>query len=125
MRHTIALAGASSALSGLSLCVLVYNDWASATGLVLAMYPMILAHGIHQPIGQSGAVGPFPLSAGAASALNGFLMMLAAFITSGWLSHSIDGTLFPLAHGVAFWAAILALTAWTLVQWHGEPRTSD
>ena len=125
MRRTIALAGASSALSGLSLCVLVYTDGATATRLVLAMYPMILAHGIHQPIGQSGAVGPFPLSAGAASALNGFLMMLAAFITSGWLSHSIDGTLFPLAHGVAFWAAILALTAWTLVQWHGEPRTSD
>jgi DHA1 family bicyclomycin/chloramphenicol resistance-like MFS transporter len=125
MRRTIALAGASSALSGLSLCLLVYNDAATATGLVLAMYPMILAHGIHQPIGQSGAVGPFPLSAGAASALNGFLMMLAAFITSGWLSRSIDGTLFPLAHGVAFWSIVLALTAWTLVQWHGEPRTSD
>ena len=125
MRKTIAWAGASSAFSGLSLCVLVYTDHATATGLVLAMYPMILAHGIHQPIGQSGAVGPFPLSAGAASALNGFLMMLAAFATGAWLGHSIDGTLFPLAHGVAFWGAVLALTAWTLVQWHGEPHTTD
>jgi DHA1 family bicyclomycin/chloramphenicol resistance-like MFS transporter len=125
MRKTIAWAGASSALSGLSLCVLVYSDHATATGLVLAMYPMILAHGIHQPIGQSGAVGPFPLSAGAASALNGFLMMLAAFATGAWLGQSIDGTLFPLAHGVAFWGAVLALTAWTLVQWHGEPQTTD
>ena len=125
MRRTIALAGASSALSGTVLCLLVYTDSATATGLVLAMYPMILAHGIHQPIGQSGAVGPFPLSAGAASALNGFLMMLAAFATGAWLGTSIDGTLFPLAHGVAFWSSVLALTAWTLVQWHGEPRTSD
>lgn len=125
MRKTIAWAGASSAFSGLCLCVLVYTDHASATGLVLAMYPMILAHGIHQPIGQSGAVGPFPLSAGAASALNGFLMMLAAFATGAWLGHSIDGTLFPLAHGVAFWGVVLALTAWTLVQWHGEPHTTD
>jgi DHA1 family bicyclomycin/chloramphenicol resistance-like MFS transporter len=125
MCKTIAWAGASSALSGLSLCVLVYSDHATATGLVLAMYPMILAHGIHQPIGQSGAVGPFPLSAGAASALNGFLMMLAAFATGAWLGQSIDGTLFPLAHGVAFWGAVLALTAWTLVQWHGEPQTTD
>jgi len=89
------------------------------------MYPMVIAHGIHQPIGQSGAVGPFPLSAGAASALNGFLMMLAAFATGAWLSHSIDGTLFPLVHGVAFWAGVLALTAWTLVQWHGEPVKAD
>ncbi len=125
MRKTIAWAGASSALSGLSLCGLVYTDHATATALVLAMYPMILAHGIHQPIGQSGAVGPFPLSAGAASAMNGFLMMLAAFATGAWLGGSIDGTLFPLAHGVAFWGLVLALTAWTLVQWHGEPQTTD
>lgn len=125
MRQTIAWAGASSALSGSALCLLVYTDSATATGLVLAMYPMILAHGIHQPIGQSGAVGPFPMSAGAASALNGFLMMLAAFVTGAWLGESIDGTLFPLAHGVAFWATILALTAWTLVQWHGEPLHTE
>ena len=125
MHRTIMLAGMSSAFSGIMLCWMVYGGWADATSLVLAMYPMVIAHGIHQPIGQSGAVGPFPLSAGAASALNGFLMMLAAFGTGYWLSHSIDGTLFPLAHGVAFWATILATTAWTLVQWHGEPVKAD
>ena len=125
MRKTIALAGVSSAFSGAMLCWMVYGGWASATSLVLGMYPMIIAHGIHQPIGQSGAVGPFPQSAGAASAMNGFLMMLAAFATGAWLSHSIDGTLFPLAHGVAFWGGVLSLTAWTLVQWHGEPVSSD
>ena len=125
MRKTIALAGVSSAFSGAMLCWMVYGGWASATSLVLGMYPMIIAHGIHQPIGQSGAVGPFPQSAGAASAMNGFLMMLSAFATGAWLSHSIDGTLFPLAHGVAFWGGVLALTAWTLVQWHGEPVSTD
>ena len=125
MRKTIALAGVSSAFSGAMLCWMVYGGWASATSLVLGMYPMIIAHGIHQPIGQSGAVGPFPQSAGAASAMNGFLMMLSAFATGAWLSHSIDGTLFPLAHGVAFWGGVLALTAWTLVQWHGEPISTD
>ncbi|MFM7801057.1 MAG: multidrug effflux MFS transporter [Limnohabitans sp.] len=125
MRKTIALAGVSSALSGAMLCWMVYGGWADAMSLVLGMYPMIIAHGIHQPIGQSGAVGPFPQSAGAASALNGFLMMLSAFATGAWLSHSIDGSLFPLAHGVAFWGGVLALTAWTLVQWHGEPVHAD
>jgi len=125
MRKSIALAGVSSAFSGVMLCWMVYGGWASAINLVLGMYPMIIAHGIHQPIGQSGAIGPFPQSAGAASAMNGFLMMLAAFATGAWLSHSIDGTLFPLANGVAFWACVLALTAWTLVQWHGEPVQAD
>ncbi|MSQ65618.1 MAG: Bcr/CflA family efflux MFS transporter [Limnohabitans sp.] len=125
MRRAIALAGLCSASSGALLCWMVYGGWASATSLMLGMYPLIIAHGVHQPIGQSGAVGPFPLSAGAASAMNGFLMMLAAFATGTWLSHSIDGTLFPLAHGVAFWSTLLALTAWTLVQWHGEPVTAD
>ena len=125
MRKTIALAGVSSAFSGVMLCWMVYGGWASALSLVLSMYPMIIAHGIHQPIGQSGSIGPFPQSAGAASAMNGFLMMLAAFATGAWLSHSIDGTLFPLAHGVAFWGCVLALTAWTLVQWHGEPVQAD
>ena len=125
MRKTIALAGVSSAFSGAMLCWMVYGGGASTLSLVLSMYPMIIAHGIHQPIGQSGAIGPFPQSAGAASAMNGFLMMLAAFATGAWLSHSIDGTLFPLAHGVAFWGCVLALTAWTLVQWHGEPVQAD
>ena len=125
MRRTIAVAGVSSAFSGAMLCWMVYGGWATTTTLVLGMYPMIIAHGIHQPIGQSGAVGPFPLSAGAASALNGFLMMLAAFATGAWLSHHIDGSLFPLAHGVAFWATVLALTSWTLVQWHGEHHHDD
>ena len=125
IHRTIMIAGMSSALSAVLLCWMVYGGWANALSLVLAMYPMVIAHGIHQPIGQSGAVGPFPQSAGAASALNGFLMMLAAFGTGHWLSHSIDGSLYPLAHGVAFWASILAGTAWTLVQWHGEPAKAD
>ena len=125
VRKTIALAGLFSFGSGMSLCWMVYGGEPTAMGLVLSMYPMVLAHGVHQPIGQSGAVGPFPLSAGAASAMNGFLMMVAAFGTGLWLSHSIDGTLFPLAHGIAFWGVALALTAWTLVQWHGEPVQAD
>ena len=36
----------------------------------------------------------------------------------------LDGTVLPLALGVWFWSALIALTAWTLVQRHGEPRRS-
>ena len=64
----------------------------------------MLGHGVHQPCGQSGAVGPFPRIAGTASALNGFVMMLAAFAMGGWLGWRMDGTVFPLTNGIWFWS---------------------
>ena len=63
----------------------------------------------------------FPQSAGAASALNGFVMMLAAFAMGGWLGTHMDGTVFPLAYGLWFWSVLIALSTWTLVQKYGEP----
>ena len=81
-------------------------------------YLFMVGHGIHQPCGQSGAVGPFPQAAGAASALNGFLMMLAAFAVGSWLGVNMDGTVLPMTQGVWFWSVGVSLTAWTLVQRH-------
>ena len=94
------------------------NGWA----IMLPFYLFMLGHGIHQPCGQSGAVGPFPQAAGAASALNGFLMMAAAFAMGGWLGTHMDGTVFPLALGMWFWSVLIALSAWTLVQKTGDAR---
>jgi len=119
--RTVAIAGAFSltggSLMGLAALTGLHTPWA----LMLPFYLFMLAHGIHQPCGQSGAVGPFPQAAGAASALNGFLMMLAAFGMGGWLGQHMDGTVFPLALGVWFWSAMIALAAWTLVQKQGQP----
>jgi DHA1 family bicyclomycin/chloramphenicol resistance-like MFS transporter len=95
----------------------MHNVWA----LLLPYYLFVFAHGVHQPCSQSGAIGPFPGAAGAASALNGFLMMLAAFAMGGWLGANMNGTVYPLAYGVLFWSVCIALTAWTLVHKHGEP----
>ena len=93
----------------------------SAWSIALPFYLFMLGHGVHQPCSQSGAVGPFPQAAGAASALNGFVMMLAAFAMGGWLGTHMDGTLFPLAYGLWFWSVLIAASAWTLVQKYGEP----
>ena len=79
----------------------------------------MLGHGIHQSCGQSGSVGPFPEAAGAASALNGFAMMAAAFVIGQWLGHHMDGSVLPLTLGLWFWSALVALFAWTLVQRYG------
>ena len=57
-----------------------------------------------------------------ASALNGFMMMLAAFAIGGWVGAHLDGSIWPLVNGVWFWSVLLAAIAWTLVQQFGEPR---
>jgi DHA1 family bicyclomycin/chloramphenicol resistance-like MFS transporter len=122
LRRTIALAAVLSlsggTLMGLLALAGVHRGWA----IMGPFYLFILAHGVHQPCGQSGAVGPFPHAAGAASALNGFLMMVAAFAMGGWLGANLDGTVFAMTNGLWFWSACIAAAAWTLVQWHGEPR---
>ena len=68
--------------------------------ILLPMLIYMLGHGIHQPCGQAGAVGPFPKAAGAASAMSGFVMMVVAFAMGQWLGASMDGTSLPMIHGV-------------------------
>jgi DHA1 family bicyclomycin/chloramphenicol resistance-like MFS transporter len=94
----------------------------SVVGLMGPFYCFVLAHGIHQPCGQSGAVGPFPKAAGAASALGGFLMMVAAFATGLWLGAAKDGSALPMTQSIAFWSVLTALSAWGLVLRRGGPR---
>jgi MFS transporter, DHA1 family, multidrug resistance protein len=124
VRRTVKFAGLLTLTGGTLTGVLplagLHNGWA----IMLPYYVFMLAHGVHQPCGQSGAVGPFPYAAGAASALNGFLMMLAAFAVGGWIGTRLDGTVFPLTNGIWFWSIWVTAIAWTLVQWYGEPRKS-
>lgn len=101
--------------------LVAFMGWHQPWALLLPFYLFMLAHGIHQPCGQSGAVGPFPQAAGVASALNGFMMMLAAFAIGGWLGLRLDGTVWPLVNGIWFWSVVLAVISWTLVQKFGDP----
>ena len=124
VRRSLKWAGVLS-LSGGTLMALpslmgVQSVWA----IMPAQLLFAIGHGIHQPCSQSGAVGPFPHAAGAASAVNGFLMMLTAFAMGSWLGGHTDGTVRPLTLGVWFWSALIALTAWTLVQKHGQPQVT-
>ena len=115
--------GGFLSLGGTSLMALlvlsgIHSPWA----LLLPMALCMLGHGVHQPCGQSGAVGPFPQAAGAASALNGFCMMVLAFGVGAVLGQTMTGhTLLPMALGMWFFGAWVALVAWTLVQKHGQP----
>jgi DHA1 family bicyclomycin/chloramphenicol resistance-like MFS transporter len=122
VKRTMLVASALSLSGALVMSALAHATAATVPGLLLPFLLMMLAHGIHQPISQSGAVGPFPQAAGAASAMSGFLMMLVAFAVGTWLGWRLDGTATPLVEGLLFWGCWLALNGATLVQRHGEPR---
>ena len=92
--------------------------------VLLAHWSYCFGHGMHQPCGQTAVVGPFPRMAGLASALAGCLMALVAFATGVMLGTAMDGTLRPMAFGTAAWGLVTALTAWTLVQRHGQPAAA-
>jgi len=128
IRRTEVLAGAMTLTAGTTMGLLAWAGVQSAWAIMLPFYLFMLAHGVHQPVSQTGAVGPFPQAAGAASALSGFLMMVAAFFMGGWLGRSLagiaegTGTVLPLTNGIWFWSVVIAATAWTLVQRHGDPK---
>ena len=128
VRRAVAIAACLTVSAGTIMGVLGLMGVRSMWAILLPFWLFMLAHGVHQPCSQSGAVGPFPQAAGAASALSGFLSMVVAFAIGGWLGVSLagisqgQGSVLPLTHGVWFWSVMIALTAWTLVQRHGEAR---
>ena len=120
VRRTVAIAGALTLAGGGTVAALAFAGVQSVWAIEVPFALFMLAHGIHNPCGQSGAVGPFPQAAGAASALNGFLAMVSAFATGQWLGAHMDGTTGPLVMGILFWSVLIALSAWTLVQRYGK-----
>jgi len=120
VRRAVAMAGVLTLSGGGLVAALAYAGVQSAWAIELPFALFMLAHGIHNPCGQSGAVGPFPQAAGAASALNGFLAMVSAFATGQWLGAHMDGTTGPMVLGILFWSVMISLSAWTLVQRYGK-----
>jgi len=121
LRKTVALAACLSLTGGTLMGALAWAGVSNVWAVMLPFLIFMVGHGVHQPCGQSGAIGPFPQAAGAASALNGFFMMVVAFVMGGWLGTRMDGTVLPLTNGVWFWSIVIALSAWTLVRKYGEP----
>ncbi len=119
VRGSIARGGVLTLAGGTAMGLLALAGVQSVAAILLPLTLVMLGHGVHQPCGQASVVGPFPQAAGVASALNGFVMMLAAFGIGGWLGARMDGTVLPLTLGIWFWCACVAAVAWTLVQRFG------
>jgi DHA1 family bicyclomycin/chloramphenicol resistance-like MFS transporter len=106
---------------GLGMAACSFADRPFAAAVLLSHGLFMFGHGLHQPCGQTGAVGPFPQMAGVASALAGCMLALVAFAVGSWLGAAMDGTLRPLGMGLGAAAVVTATIAWTLVRRHGEP----
>jgi DHA1 family bicyclomycin/chloramphenicol resistance-like MFS transporter len=105
---------------GMLACSAMESPHAAAVIAAHSLY--MLGHGVHQPCGQAGAVGPFPQMAGLAAALAGCVLSLAAFGSGMALGAALDGSLLPIGWGLAASATAVAVLAWTLVSRHGETR---
>lgn len=82
-----------------------------------AMFLTMLAHGINFPIGQSGAVTPFPRQAGTAAGLLGALSMLVAFLVGTVVGVTHNGTLLPLASIACALGLLIFFTARVIPLW--------
>lgn len=116
LQNTVALGGVFSVVGGTLMGGLSLAGIESVAAILLPVWVFMLGHGILQPCGQAGAVGPFPDAAGAASALSGCLMMVLAFGMGQWLGWRADGTALPMTMGIWFWGVMTALVAWGLVR---------
>ena len=116
-----------SLAGGVSMAALALAGVQEVWAVLLPQWLYSFGHGIHQPCGQAGAVGPFPRNAGVASALNGFLLAATAFAVGLWVGHAMNGTTRPLGLVVGLFGIATATVGWTLVQRHGvlpRPRTA-
>lgn len=102
--------------AGALIVAFALAGWHTVAAVLLPQWLFAFGHGIHQPCGQSGAVGPFPRAAGSASALAGFVLAIVAFLDGRWLGVVLRGEVLPFALTVGFWSLATAAVAWTLVR---------
>ena len=92
--------------------------------LSIALWLMLLGYGIHQPCGHVGLASPFPLNAGAASALGGFAFAVAAFLSGSWFGFMyLPGSSAVLSMSIGVLSLASGIIALTLVPWYGKPTT--
>ena len=115
MARTVALGGALSLLSGLLLTGFYALDVQSVWAIIAPVWIYAIAHGIHQSIGQAGAVTPFPTMAGTAAAWSGFFQMSSAFVAGLFIAPYLDQPVAVLSLGAGAWGVVLAVVSWVLI----------
>jgi len=89
--------------------------WQNGVVLLVPQALLAFGHGLHQPCGQAGAVGPFPQAAGTAAALAGFVLCVLAFGIGLALGRLLGDTTLVYAVAIASAGLATCLVAWVLV----------
>jgi MFS transporter, DHA1 family, multidrug resistance protein len=121
LRGTAKRGALFSLAGGVGMAALSLAGVDTVWALVVPQLLYATGHGVLQPCGQAGVVGPFPDKAGTAASLSGFGMMLTAFAIGLFLGHTLDHSALPVTLGVGAFSLVLATVAWTLVQRDGDP----
>lgn len=115
LKYAVRIGGLLSVLGGGLMLGLPALGVGDAWTLLLPIWIYMLGHGFHQPCGQSGAIAPFPKTAGAASALTGSLMMAIAFTAGRWIGQHMDGTAQPMINAIFVCSLLLSVLAWLIL----------
>jgi len=108
--------GALVALSGACLLVIWLLASPSLLALLLPIYIYMVGVGLTLPNAQAGAIGPFPQSAGAASALVGFIQMGVAAIIGAALGQIAALDAMPMAIAILLTAIGLVIAHFIIVR---------
>ena len=116
--------GLVSAAGGLALLLSVLAFGASVPGILLPTVFYMAGTGLVLPNAMAGAIGPFPLLAGTAAALLGFIQMGAAALIGAAIGHLADGTARPMAAAIALCGLLQPLVHRLLIGPGGSPSAS-
>jgi DHA1 family bicyclomycin/chloramphenicol resistance-like MFS transporter len=129
VQMSVLVASFVSLFAGVLMLLVAYagpgQSWFGAWAVMLPVNFFLLAHGVHQPCGQSGCIAPFPEMAGTASAVNGFSMMLVAFGVGTWLGTHMSDPLLAMAHGMMFASICIGLIGILAVRKIPLPQTAS
>lgn len=118
--HTVQIGAALQAAAGVTMALLALAGVIHVAAIAAPMFLFGVSHGTLQPSAQAGAVAPYPERAGAASALMGCLMMLAAVGSGTLVGATYNGTVYPLTLTIAGTSLACLLFAFTLVRRFGR-----
>lgn len=114
--RTVVRIGTCLTVTGGASQLLLWIAYGSTPWMLLAPQCVyMLGHGFHQPCGQGGAVAPFPLNAGRAAAVSGFILTSAAFLTGQLASRSTLPASETLVIVMSSLTLFMALLGWVLV----------
>jgi len=129
VQMSVLVASFVSLFAGVLMLLVAYagpgQSWFGAWAVMLPVNFFLLAHGVHQPCGQSGCIAPFPEMAGTASAVNGFSMMLVAFGVGTWLGTHMSDPLLAMAQGIMFASICIGLIGILAVRKIPLPQTAS